>query len=174
MGICEKCKKKNATYHLTAIENGEKKEVHLCEPCAKDTGLGYKFNFSIGNLLGGALGKAAKGSKTKCPNCGFTLADIQKQMRLGCGNDYEFFRDELTKVLKQIHGAEQHTGKVPGAASGVDPKAQKTVELAKLKKELDRIVKDEKYEEAAKLRDQIRTLELELNPPATASEPRKD
>jgi len=178
--LCEKCKKNQATFHLTAIEKNVKKEAHLCEGCAKQTGIGYKFNFSIGNLLGSTLGKAAKGSKSKCPNCGFTLADIQKQMRVGCGNDYELFKEELSKVLQQIHGASTHIGKVPGPS--IDPRVHKEVEMVRLKKDLDQVVKDEKYEEAARLRDRIRVLEADLNPPpvpapstpAPSTEPKKD
>ena len=45
---CEKCKKKPATFHLTAIENGQKREAHLCEDCARETGvMNVKLNFSI-------------------------------------------------------------------------------------------------------------------------------
>ena len=45
---CEKCKKKPATFHLTAIENGQKREAHPCEDCARETGvMNVKLNFSM-------------------------------------------------------------------------------------------------------------------------------
>ena len=33
--LCQRCKKKQATVHMTEIEGGEKKEVHLCEDCSQ-------------------------------------------------------------------------------------------------------------------------------------------
>jgi protein arginine kinase activator len=182
---CEKCKKGHATYHLTSIENGQKKEAHLCEGCARETGVGFKLNFSIGDLLGKAPppAKPGRASKTKCPTCGMTVDKLKQSMRVGCANDYEFFRDELGPLLKKIHGSAIHVGKTPGdvekdVMSEVEKaKAEVTVErreadLAKLRKDLDTVVKSEKYEEAAKLRDQIRSIEKDKAGPQK-SDPEK-
>ena len=53
--ICEKCQKQHATVHLTEIVNQEKKEAHLCEECARSSGVGIKFSFSISDILGGLM-----------------------------------------------------------------------------------------------------------------------
>ena len=170
---CEKCKKDQATYHLTAIENGQKKETHLCEGCARNSGVGLNFNFSLSDILGSVAGskdKSKGSSKTQCPECGMTSAEFRKQMRVGCANDYEFFGKELHDVVKRIHGADQHIGKVPGGVQNPEKKAietartlkEKTNELARLKKELDAVVVSENYERAAQIRDRIKVIETEL------------
>jgi protein arginine kinase activator len=175
---CEKCKKGHATYHLTSIENGQKKEAHLCETCARDSGVGFKLNFSLSDVLGKAPPppKSGKASKTKCPTCGMTVEKFKQNMRVGCANDYEIFKEELGPLLKKIHGAAIHVGKTPADVDGeIRSEADKAkleviaerreADLAKLRKELDVVVKGEKYEEAAKLRDQIRTIEKDKPDP---------
>ena len=159
---CEKCHKNHATIHLTAIEGGVKKEAHLCEECAKQTGIGVKFNFSISDLLGGFMepAKPPKVSQVRCPECGITYSEFKTKARLGCANDYEVFRSELLRLLEKIHGSTQHAGKTPHT---VDAHVRKENELIRLKRDLDSVVKSEDFEKAAEIRDRIKTLELELN-----------
>lgn len=175
---CEKCKKIKATYHLTSIDNGQKREAHLCEGCARDTGMGMNLNSTIGSLLGSPppAKKTGRSSASKCPTCGMTVDKIREKMRVGCANDYELFREELEPLLKKIHGAATHVGKTPeDVDSEIREKVEKTkkeakkarfdADLAKLRKDLDEVVKAEKYEEAANLRDQIRQLEKDKTDP---------
>ena len=159
---CEKCHKNHATYHLTAIENGVKKEAHLCEECARQSGGGVKFNFSIGDILGSLIEPkpSAKVSQIKCAECGITYSEFKAKARLGCSNDYEVFRTELLRLLEKIHGATTHSGKTPRT---VDAHIKKENELIRLKKDLDSVVKSENFEKAAQIRDRIRILETELN-----------
>src|SRR6185436_3162161 len=76
---CEKCHKNHATIHLTAIENGMKKEAHLCDECARQTGVHLKFNFSISDLLGGLMEppKTPKVNQIRCPECGITYSEFK-------------------------------------------------------------------------------------------------
>lgn len=159
---CEKCHKGHATYHLTAIENGVKKEAHLCEECARQAGVGFKFNFSIGDILGSLMEPkvpSAKSQQARCPECGITYSEFKTKARLGCANDYDVFRNELLRLLEKIHGATAHAGKAPKT---VDAQIRKENELLRLKKELDGVVKSEDFEKAASIRDRIRSLEGEL------------
>ncbi len=171
---CEKCHKGHATYHLTAIENGAKKEAHLCEACAKSSGIGFKFNFSVGDLLGGfekpsIKPKKGKGRNKKCPECGMTAKAFQEKGRFGCANDYDLFKREIQSLLPRIHGSDQHVGKTPDrespAVKDEIAEAKKKADLDKriknLKDELERVVKTEDYERAAQLRDQIKGLETD-------------
>jgi protein arginine kinase activator len=160
---CEKCHKNHATIHLTAIEGGLKKEAHLCDECARQTGVHLKYNFSISDLLGGLMEptKSPKVSQIRCPECGITYSEFKTKARLGCANDYEVFRSELLRLLEKIHGSTQHAGKTPHT---VDAHVRKENELIRLKRDLDSVVKSEDFEKAAEIRDRIKTLELELNP----------
>lgn len=159
---CERCSKNSATYHMTAIENNKKTEVHLCEGCAQNAGVGFKFGPSVSDLLGN-IGKRAvgKGNNKKCPTCGITIQQIQQSGRMGCADDYSVFEDEMKVILKGIHGNIIHTGKRPGGQLP-DPRIVLEAELIKLRKELDPVVKAEKYEEAAKMRDRIKNIEAEI------------
>lgn len=160
---CEKCHKNHATYHLTAIENGVKKEAHLCEECARNAGVGLKVNFSIGDILGSLMEPKASGKagQLRCPECGITYAEFKTKARLGCAKDYEVFRGELMRLLEKIHGSTSHTGKAPQT---VDAQVKKENELLRLKRDLEGVVKSEDYEKAAMIRDRIRILEGELSP----------
>lgn len=162
---CEKCKKKAATFHLTAIENGQKREAHLCEDCARETGvMNVKLNFSIGDLLGSfaepAVKSAAKAPQVRCPECGITYSEFKTKARLGCANDYQVFKGELLRLLEKVHGSTTHVGKTPATA---DVQVRKEHELMRLKRELESVVKTEDFEKAAQIRDRIRTLETELS-----------
>ena len=102
---CEKCHKNHATYHLTAIEKGVKREAHLCEECARQAGVGFKLNFTIGDLLGAPPEeKVPKANQVRCPECGITYAEFKAKGRLGCANDYEVFRGELLRLLEKMVG----------------------------------------------------------------------
>lgn len=160
---CEKCSKNHATYHLTAIENNKKTEAHLCEECARGAGVGFKFGPSITDLLGKTPAQqVGTATNPKCGRCGMTFKKFRETGRFGCADDYEVFREELMKVLHQIHGSNTHVGKVPGGAKGPDRRALLEVDLIKFKKELDEVVKSENYEKAAELRDKIKNIEKEL------------
>ena len=162
---CEKCHKNHATIHLTAIEKGVKKEAHLCQECADQTGALLKFDFSINDLLGGLMEppspRAPKVSHIRCPECGITYSEFKTKARLGCANDYEVFRSELVRLLDKIHGSTQHAGKTPHT---VDAQVRKENELFRLKRDLEVLVKSEDFEKAAEIRDRIKSLEVDLSP----------
>jgi protein arginine kinase activator len=163
--ICQSCKKAVATVHLTEIEQGQKREVHLCDACAQKKGMGSPFN--LGNLVSELAG-AAKASEpavgpespeTVCEECGMTYPEFRTGGRLGCSHDYDAFREGLVPLLERIHGATQHVGKVP---TRMGSSMAREKELIELRRELQKAIQREEYERAAKLRDRIRTLELEI------------
>jgi protein arginine kinase activator len=171
--ICEACHQNLATVHLTEIVQKQKKELHLCEECARGKGDFYKGNFSVAEFLGGLQDpkkktspeKAAPAAKTAapkpdpipaCPSCGLTFADFRTTGRLGCANDYEHFKKSLLPLLEKIHGATQHTGKVPGR---LGQKLEKAKVLSALRKDLNLAIQREEYERAAELRDKIKHIE---------------
>ncbi|HEV3121504.1 MAG TPA: UvrB/UvrC motif-containing protein, partial [Isosphaeraceae bacterium] len=73
--------------------------------------------------------------------------------------DYEAFRDQLMPLLENIHEHTSHAGKVPKRAPR-NSERQNT--LIQLRNDLKRAIAAEDYETAARVRDQIRTLEQEL------------
>jgi protein arginine kinase activator len=158
---CESCHSKEATVHLTQVINGEVKKVHLCEGCAKESGVTMKIPTSIHEILQGvAAPKLGLPEATKsCPACKMTRADFKKIGRLGCADCYEAFEDELAGVIKAMHQADRHQGKFPRRLT---EKARVSEELDRLRGELSRAIGGEQFEQAARLRDQIRQLSGKL------------
>lgn len=159
--LCDICNKNQATVHLTEIVNDQMKELHLCEKCAQAKSQEMEQQFGLSDLLAGmvqfdkpAIEKEA--AALKCPNCKLTYADFKKIGRLGCGECYETFKKYLGPLLKRIHGSNQHIGKSP--VKSVKSLKKKT-DLQDLKLKLQRAVELEAFEEAARLRDQIKALE---------------
>jgi protein arginine kinase activator len=183
--LCQSCKQNPATIHFTEIKDAEKRELHVCEACAQSQNLGTGPLLAalppmLAQLVGKAgSGKAAKASSTpapRCPICDITFAEFREKGRLGCPNDYPFFRESLDPLLEKIHGAAVHRGRLPRAADAATP--DRCDKLLRLRRELHTAVKAEQYETAARLRDEIRQEEAEGHaiargerPPSPPSEP---
>ena len=166
--LCEVCKQTQATVHLTEIVNDQMTELHLCEACANQKGTQVESHFGLADLLSGLsdYGKTQEPEEiaTKaCPSCGMTYDDFRKVGRLGCGECYATFRRSLGSLLKRIHGSPLHLGKSPVRLlrSSRDSK----MELLDLKRKLEGAIDQEEFEEAARLRDQIRRLEQQTRQP---------
>lgn len=162
--LCEACKQKVATIHMTEIVDGNKREVHLCEECAASKGFPVEPNFSINEILGSLLESQKKtveaGPELKCPSCGITYTEFKNKGRFGCPHDYSVFKERLDNLLEKLHGNTQHMGKMPPR---MDHNLARERELMVLKENLDRLIKKEAYEEAAEIRDKIRNLEESLH-----------
>jgi protein arginine kinase activator len=159
--LCQKCKKRTATVHLTEIINNEKCEKHLCEQCAAQDGVtGGKVQEPINQLVAKfvlAQSETRELSQLACPECGMTFLQFRNGGLLGCPNDYDVFREPLAGLLGKAHeGRLQHVGKIPG---GRENKHKRQHELMKLRHELQDAVDMEDYERAATLRDKIKGLE---------------
>jgi protein arginine kinase activator len=161
--ICQKCKKAVATNHLTEIEQGQKREIHLCDACAQKEGMIAPF--SIGQMISDISGVTesdlapSEGTGIEnvvCEQCGISYREFRTAGRLGCGHDYDAFREGLVPLLERLHGATQHVGKVP---SQMGASMAREKELIDLRRELQGVIQSEDYERAAELRDRIRTLE---------------
>lgn len=168
--VCQECGERPASLHFTKIVNGEKTEFHLCDACARDKGEllpGGQNGFSIHHLLSGMLNfdyadqsKArTEGSPTqlRCNTCGLTYKQFSKIGRFGCSDCYRHFEPVLEPLFRRLHGNTAHSGKVPERTGG---QLKRKRELAELKTKLQHLISREEFEEAARVRDQIRDLEL--------------
>lgn len=161
--LCQKCGKNTATTHIKTVINGMVTEQNLCGYCAAKSGYNGLSGGSLSELLASMLGKSTKLEPGKpqhrCACCGATFADIAEKGKVGCGQCYKEFEDQLLPYLKRIHGSVRHTGKIPGGTELVVTEAKSTV--SELKARLAALVAAEKYEEAAVVRDEIKRLEGE-------------
>lgn len=154
---CQMCENP-ATVHLTDIAAGKKRELHLCDGCAKARGLvpeqpGGQMNLkALLNLLtGGAFGGSPKADARRtetCAVCGLTLTEFKAHGRFGCEHDYEALRAAIEPLLERVHRGTAHRGKAPRA-----------VRVRTWKQQMQAAIEAENYEEAARLRDLIRRAE---------------
>ena len=160
--LCELCKQTQATVHLTEIVNDQMTELHLCEACANQKGAQVESHFGLSDLLSGLAGfskteEPEEVTTKTCPTCGMSYEDFRKVGRLGCAECYSTFKRNLGSLLKRIHGSPIHVGKSPIRL--IKPAKVAKTEVAEIKRKLERAIENEEFEEAAKLRDQIRQLE---------------
>lgn len=171
--LCERCDKKEATFHLTEIRDEIKSEFHLCEICArqfrenseKDNSL-----FPVRDMLN-LLDIDEDNNGHLCAVCGLTESEYAEKGRLGCPSCYSYLRS-FKKINGKYYGDMKYNGKKPlnylkitpvrntlpdtGALSTV-----KDEDISKLKVELENAVEEERYEDAARLRDIIREVGVE-------------
>ncbi|MGN1445604.1 MAG: UvrB/UvrC motif-containing protein [Eubacteriales bacterium] len=176
--LCEKCNKKKATVFYNENINGKVRSFNLCADCAKamrDAGELEDISASFASFASPFLsledsffndffslpfhtasGLNAPSAPKKCPLCGATLSDISTTGKVGCAKCYETFADELEGPIQSAHGKTGHIGRI---ARGHRTKKEKADRISALKKQLKEAINDEKFEEAASLRDQIHELE---------------
>ena len=170
--MCEDCGIRPAKFHLMTIINGDRVERNLCPACmARHQKQIPGIDFSnLAGILNSILEnkKAGEGEQERqdeeyasyvCEQCGMTYAEFQKCGMLGCANCYQAFKTPMTALLQRVHGNTQHAGRVPG---GVRNGTSIRMNIDRLKQKLQKAIADEEYEQAAKLRDTIRALSMQL------------
>jgi protein arginine kinase activator len=178
---CQHCDRQ-AVFHITELEAGAVRELHLCEDHARSylnqseaAGGGEPSTEAKGGGLTGPLGvgqtadELAILDQKACPMCGTTFFEFRNQGRLGCPHDYVHFEKELEPLILNIHGAAEHAGRVPTQASAGGPPVRSTEELTQvigLRRDMKESIACEDYEKARDNRDQIRLIEERwLGPP---------
>lgn len=176
--LCEKCNKNPATVMYKENINGHVKSFALCSKCASElteiSGYGksvYNTGDAFGDvfdnmnsIFGSLFGLPAhqvrrqSGDEKKCTLCGATYAELVKEGKAGCPECYKVFAEELSPTISRIHGAGVHKGTAPERYKEGRERKEK---IAELEAKLKRAVEAEEYEEAAKLRDELRKLKNE-------------
>jgi protein arginine kinase activator len=155
-----------ATVHLTQIVNNKVHKVDLCESCAQAKGVTDPSGFSLADLLlKASLNPDVPASAVRCVQCGFTQGDFKKHGRFGCPQCYSTFSTLVEPMLDNMHKGTAHTGKVPEKA--LERKSLQD-RLGELESSLEAAVKTERYEEAARYRDEINQLKQAFEQPKTA------
>jgi protein arginine kinase activator len=164
--ICQHCHKNLASVHVTEVvdaapqgegeeENGppEVIERHLCELCAQTADLPHapvqaekKTMADIWKLLQISAQQNKQVPEITCAECGMTLSEFRQKGRLGCPADYDLFAPHVG----------EHVGRLPGLS---EEELERLRKLEELRMELDSVIREEDYESAARLRDEIEALE---------------
>lgn len=169
--LCERCMKNEATVHYREILNGNEKRYLLCADCAREMEKNGEISFSAPKFFGDDMGmfnsmfgslfapqKGVIGDAKKCPLCGATFSELVKEGKVGCAKCYETFERELERTITGIHSQATHTGKSPALfRDKLDVKRR----IRSLERELKEAVRDERFERAAQLRDELNGLKAQ-------------
>ena len=159
---CEVCGRRESVIHVQQIIGNETIDMHLCDICAQDRGVSQKddkVELSLSQLLTGLLQVKEGGeqeSQNECSTCGTKVADLRKEGRLGCPGCYASFASEIRKMHQRLSGAVRHRGKLP---QSLKTYKELLIDRERLKSQLTDAVKNEDYETAAVLSDQIKSIE---------------
>lgn len=172
---CENCGKNDANVKYTQIINGEKKQMFLCEECSEKLGINNNFHLNMPidftSFLSDFFSDANELNlipslerPIECTHCGLTFDDFMHTGKFGCSNCYEEFESRIDPILKNIQGSTRHIGRLGNVIEGnnLQKSSEKTEDISnkstleKLKEDLKIAIKEERYEDAAKIRDKIK------------------
>lgn len=163
--LCDKCKKNEACYHSTLVVNGEVKSTHLCQHCAEKEGVFNKTYDSIFDefrTLTNFLGFDDFEDKL-CPNCHWSLTKFKNSGLLGCSQCYDAFEDEIADIVKRIQPYnENKLDDIEFKVEDAKKDLSKEQKLIALKQDLQKAIKEERYEDAGVINKEIKKLTKEL------------
>jgi len=167
--ICEICQKNPAIMVITEIdEKGNKKDISICEECAKKKGIlegGKAVN--LDELLKIMLKAKEKEEKELiCKRCLLSFYEFKKYGKFGCADCFKAFEEKLIPFIKKVQSTirEQeeevfHRGKKVTVGR---KRSLLLSEIKRLRMELNKAIEEEDYERAAKIRDILKEKEAEL------------
>ena len=158
--------------------------MKLCDKCADELGIGdMDFNMPINlssflteffeDSTDTFLPEIAKLKELKCDECGMTYNEFVDTGKFGCAKCYDIFSNKIDPILKNLHASNRHIGRKGKIIKPVLDKGtikneeteskvrevNKVSRIDELKESLKQAIKEERYEDAAKLRDEIKKLE---------------
>jgi len=161
--LCDVCRERDAVIQVTQVTEPPVKQLNLCEKCAAERGIETQLTVPKQPLTDFILAvqqkslPASEGDAVKCAFCQGTMRDFKNTGRLGCAYCYGAFEASLRDLLRRVHGQSRHVGRA--YAPPRPPVEEGATVLSELRDRLKRAIDQEQFEEAAKLRDQIRVIE---------------
>lgn len=173
--ICENCKERPASVIITKGHTEGSVEHHLCEKCAFQAEAFYfdanQEPLSIQQFLSHWFGgtdpfqapqqnQETGIDQLECPRCALTFDKFLDIGKFGCASCYDTFRVRLPDVLGKLHsGNSTHVGKIPVSFNELYAVKRKIEEV---RMRMQEAVEEERFEEAAALRDEAKTLQEHL------------
>ncbi|MCL2841018.1 MAG: UvrB/UvrC motif-containing protein [Defluviitaleaceae bacterium] len=172
--LCAKCQKNPATVRIQQFtSNGVKSELHLCQECTFKLdnpemlasfenmfkGIMEQMGTDLFSNATAAMGmnvKVAPKANVSCIHCGMSYSEFKSIGKLGCATCYQSFEKEVRQLLKTVQGSLRHEGKYPRRLGAV---LQTERQIIELRASLQKAIAEENFEEAAKLRDEIRAFD---------------
>ena len=161
--LCDSCRERDAVIQVTQVTEPPVKQLNLCEKCAAERGIETQLSVPKPPLTDFILAVQQKALPSgeadgvRCAFCGASLRDFKQSGRLGCAYCYGAFESSLRDLLRKVHGNSKHQGK--NYLPPLSPLDEGATVLAELRDRLKRAIDQEHFEEAARLRDQIKVIE---------------
>lgn len=158
---CDRCGNPSV-YRSTLIVNGVSQTTNLCRDCAMKEGV---FTTQTNSLFDDMFSvfedliPFKRVADISCPVCKLMLREFKNSGKLGCPNCYEAFREEIGNVIKRIAPFEKHKQDKLNLKPSKKVEESKQDKIAQLRQEMALAVKEERYEDAAKIKRQIQKLE---------------
>lgn len=155
--LCQKCQKNNANVKIVKNYNGNVEEFYLCSACAAKEDLKFKENMYSSSLFDNLFNifTPLGTNELMCTNCKTTYSEFKKKGKFGCTECFNAFENYLEPLFKNIHGSITHSGKLPKRSAEPIRMRRKADEL---KEKLNQAIKEENFEEAARIRDELREI----------------
>lgn len=150
--FCTQCKEP-CTLFITLVAGGKASQFACCGVCPSNM-TSPSPGFLPSQCLGVQMAVPMPVINGVCPSCGFRWEDFERTHRIGCPTCYETHQQELLPTLARIQPGTAHAGRRP-LISNLELKNR----IAKVKTQLAQAIKEEDYEAAASLRDQIAELD---------------
>ncbi len=151
---CSQCKKSTDVIY-TEIKDCKATTWHMCKDCPT---LFQKLHHSSANES--LETRSEQKEPLICSDCQTSLSSIITGGPLGCESCYQVFKDLITKNLKaafptlENHPPLFHVGKSPDQSYDLSH----TKRITTLNEDLNKALKQENYEKAAFLRDEIKLI----------------
>lgn len=164
---CDNCGDDNIVQIKFKID-GEDHWVSWDENEAKKYGFHSVFDnepFPLSDIIASVLQKNLparydSANNPKCPNCGLSFIELLDIGRIGCAQCYAAFGEQMEVLLEKVHGTKTHVGHEPMKKPRQPQKpAKRLSKKDRLEIKLNNAIETEDYEQAARLRDQIKELE---------------
>jgi len=163
--LCERCGKNEANVQVQAFSvDGQSRTFNLCTECvAKQRAEFGREGADFAKLMGSLLGKLAQRAKADedkfeavCPACGESYSDFRSTGLMGCEKCYTAFAEKVEEILIKRNDSARY------AHDGADAAESRRVSIRRLRGRMKTAIESEDYEQAARLRDEIRELEKQL------------
>ncbi|MDF1799732.1 MAG: UvrB/UvrC motif-containing protein [Planctomycetota bacterium] len=169
---CEICQENPSSVYVTDLVYdpetphgalGTPNLQQICTSCAGELKLPHadlpgQDKAVLFKLLQKTAKKSQRTAGPTCKTCGMGLTEFRAQGRLGCADCYAVFGPHLAPLLLRMHQATEHTGRGPGVDQAELDRSQ---QLERLRERMDLAIREEDYENAARLRDELNQLEAQ-------------
>lgn len=144
---CQNCGENDANVRYTQVINGVRKQMNLCEDCAQELGID-DFKFDMISDFSNIWNDMFDIYDDFMPSFNFT----QKRRAIG---DYTPTANNATAV-KDKNSVREDVEKLK--SKNIKTKDNKNIKLHVLEEKIKREIQEERYEDAAKTRDEIKKL----------------